>query len=522
MKKNLLLLVLVGSLAANQANAFQAFPIKAIRITGLQRVSEGAVLNDLPFQVGDTVTEAKAAEAIRVLYKTGFFKEVSLARKENTLIIQVVERPTISKLTLSGIKDKDKILKILKEAGLAEGRLYDPTIIAKAQKELERFYFTKGKYGVRIEPKVETSGSLVTVKFDIYEGDVARIKQVEIIGNTAFSQEALIKDFHSKTTNWLSWFKKDDQYAKEKLQADLEGLRSYYMDRGYIHFQVDSTQVSLSSDKKHIFITIHVTEGDKYRVGDVNLKGACIVPESQLLPLLKRLKPGDTFSRKALFDVKQALEERLGQEGYSFAEARPTHEVDEANKLINLTFHIIQNRRMYVRRILFRGNLTTKDEVLRRELPQMEGTWISTDLVREGKEKILRRGFGTAVEVTTEPVAGCNDQVDVIYQLEEARLGQIGAGLGYSRTDGLMFNFSISQENFFGTGKGVDFTFDKSKVQKNYAFGYLDPYFTVDGIGLGFSAFYNKTNLSKATFTSSYATDTLGGGSKVDHSFKPL
>lgn len=511
MKKYWLLFILLGNLLSLQAEAFQSFVVKSIRVQGLHRVSEGAVLEDLPVHLGQTVTESSAADAIQALYQTGFFKEVTLARDGGVLVVNVVERPTISKLTLVGIKDKDKIKKQLREAGLSEGQLYDPAVLLKAQKELERFYLSKGKYGVKIESKVsDETNSLVDIQLDVYEGDVAKIREIKIIGNEVFKEKVLLSQIRLSKTNWLSWFSNDNQYNKDKMNADLEIIRSYYMDRGYIHFQIDSTQVSLSPDKKHIYIVINITEGPEYKYGCVELEGQFVVPKEELIPFLKPLKEGCTFSRKALLEVKQEIETRLGDDGYSAAEVRPNHEIDEANKRVNINFQVVPGKRIYVRRILIQGNSTTKDEVIRRELPQMEGTWISTGLVREGREKILRRGYGSTVEVETFPAPESLDQLDIVYKIEEARLGQIGAGLGYSATEHVMLNFSVSQENFFGTGKAVGFTFDTSKASTNYAIDYQDPYFTVDGIGMGFGAYYNKSNLSKTTDTSNYTTDTLG------------
>lgn len=506
--------ILVGILAAFPAApvaAFESFVVQRIRVIGLQRVSEAAVLNDLPISVGQSLTENEASEAICALYQTGFFKDVALSRDGNTLVVKVIERPSISKLTVTGIKEKEKINKLLKEAGLVEGRMYDPSVVARAQKELEKFYFTKGRYGVHIEPKVvETPSGLIEVTLCISEGETARIKQIKIVGNCAFSEKELIKDFYSSKSNLLSWFTKNDQYAKEKLQADLENLRSYYMDRGYLEFQIDSTEVSLTPDKSCIYITIHVTEGQKFNFGCIDIDGCFVVPEGVLRRIIAPLRSGCTFSRRHLLVVKQQLEDAMGDAGYSMAEARPTHVVDECNRLVNITFHIQPGRRVYVRRIQICGNATTQDEVLRREIPQLEGTWISTCLVKEGKEKILRRGYARDVEIESCPVPGSKDQVDLLYTVEEARLGQIGAGLGYSATERLMFNFSVSQENFFGTGKTVDFSFDKSKSASNYALGYQDPYFTVDGVAMGASAYYNKAHLSKTTNISDYIADTVG------------
>lgn len=510
MKKLSLLLFLVGILACKQAIAFQSFQIKSIRIVGLQRVSEGAVLNDLPVRAGETLTETRSTEIIKVLYKTGFFKQVTLEREGDVLVIRVVERPTISKLVLNDVKDKDKVVKLLREAGISEGRLYDPAAVIRAQKELEHYYLSKGKYGVKIEPTVTEEGSLITLKFDIFEGDVAKIKQIKIVGNNAFTEKELTQDFHTGTSNWLSWFTSKDKYAKEKLNADLETLRSYYLDRGYLQFQIESTEVSLTPDKKNIYVTIHVQEGEKYHFGNVSIDGQTIVPKAQLTKFLKPIQNGQTFSRKTLLNVKKAIEDRLGKEGYHRAEARMAVEANDQNKTVSVNFHIAQGNRVYVRHIEFVGNLTTKDEVLRRELPQMEGTWISSCLIEEGKENIIRR-FGGNVEVETLPVAECPDQVDVIYNVEEAKLGQIGAGVSYSAAEKLMFNFSISQENFFGTGKSVDFQFDNSRANTNYSIGYMDPYFTVDRIGMGASAYYSKTDLSRVTHFSRYATDTWGG-----------
>ncbi len=282
------------------------------------------------------------------------------------------------------------------------------------------------------------------------------------------------------------------------------------MDRGYLHFQIESTQVSLTPNKKEIYITIQICEGEKYTFGNVELTGPFVVPKEELTCLLTPIEKCSCFSRKVLLEVKQALEERMGDIGYAQAEANIVPIVDEATKCVNLRYELIPGKRVYVRRILFCGNATTKDEVLRRELPQLEGAWISTGLVKIGKEQLERKGFSTEVDVETIPVPGAPDQVDLLYKIEEARMGQIGAGLGYSATEKLMFNFSISQENFFGTGKFVELSFDKSKSTTNYAFNFQDPYFTVDGIAMGVGAYYNKTDLSKTTFISDYTIDSYG------------
>jgi len=507
---------LVGSLSSTIAFAFEPFLVKHIRVEGIRRVSTAAVLNELPIQVGQTITESDAREAVVALFSTGFFKDVTLAQEGETLIVNVIERPTISKLTINGIKDKDKIQKLLREVGVAEGRFYDPALLASAIRALEKSYFSKGKYGVRIEHCVtEESPSLINISFDIYEGDVARIKQIKIVGNCVFPEKQLIKDFHSSKTNWLSWFSHDDQYAKEKLNADLETLRSYYLDRGYVFMQIESAQVSLTPDKKDIYITIQITEGEKFNFGNVGLEGDFVVPEEELLPLLDPMCSGTTFSRRKLLEVKQAIEDRLGCEGYSMAEVIPVTNINQALRQVDITFQIKPGRRIYVRRIEITGNATTQDEVLRREIHQLEGTWVSTPLIKKGRENILRKGFAKEVEIGTEAVPGTTDQIDVTYCVEEARMGQISAGIGYSPSERFMLNFAIKQENFLGTGKIVDFTVDKSQASTAVGFGYQDPYFTVDGIGFGFSGYYNKSQLSKTTNISDYVMDIYGAEARL-------
>ncbi len=505
------IMILVGILASYSVVAFESFQVKNIRVEGLRKVSREAVVNELPICEGQNITEEDAREAIRALFQLGFFKDVSLARDGNTLIIRVIERPSISRVTINGIKDKDKKLVILRDIGLAEGRFYDPAVLVAAQKALEKEYFSKGKYNVRIVSNVtEDSPSLMHVTFDIYEGDVARIKQIKIVGNCAFTEKELIKDFYSSKTNLLSWFSHDNHYAKEKLNADLETLRSYYLDRGYVQMRVDSAQVSLTPDKKDIYITIHITEGDQYCFGNISVEGDCTVPREKLCALIACMHTGDTFSRKKILDVQQTIVDCLGCEGYSMAEILPLDTIHEAEKRVDITYQVKPGKRVYVRRIDITGNCTTQDEVLRRELPQMEGTRISTTLIREGKERILQRGYAKEIEIEMLPVPGTPDQVDVLYKIEEARLSQVSAGVGFSQSEKIMLNFAIRQENFLGTGKVVDFTVDASKACTNVAFGYQDPYFTVDGIGMGFSGYYNKTHLSKTTSITDYTIDTYG------------
>lgn len=380
-------------------------------------------------------------------------------------------------------------------------------------KKLEHYYLGKGQYGVRVNSSFENeSDNRVKVHFDIYEGDTAKIKKITIQSTKplSFKESTLLKELHSSPSSLLSYFTHSDQYVKEKLAADLEILRSFYMDKGYINFQIDSSLVSLSSNKKHIYITINITENGIYKIGNVKVSGEYKVPEESLLALLNPLSKGSIFSRKTLIEVKEQLEDRLGNEGYSLAEARPDTHIDETNKLVDIDFHIIPAKRVYVHNIYIEGNSTTQDEVIRRELPQMESTWVSTALIKEGKQNLLRRGFASQVEVETKPLPDKPDQIDVIYKIEEAKIREFSASIGYSASEKFMFRLGLTQRNFLGTGKDIDFVFDNSKAFTTYTLGYVDPFFTLDGIGLGARAYYNKTDLGKATHVTDYTTDSLG------------
>jgi len=512
MKKISIFALLVGSFIASHSLAFEAFVVKTIQIQGLQRISQGAVLNELGIKAGQRLEPEETGSMIHRLYQTGFFKEVALTKSaDNVLVIHVTEKPSILALEINGVKEKEKINKILKDNDLAVGRLYDEAYLIQAKKDLEQHYLNKGRYGVKVESKVKEQDKQVSITLDIFEGDTARIHTVELVGNNAFSSKILLKQLHEAKTNWLSWFTKDNQYSKEKLAADLDILRSYYMDKGYINFQIESTQVSLSPDKKDLFVRIHLAEGPCFEMGNVALAGEFVVPKKELEPLLLVLKKNKVFSRKSVIEVQEALKEHMGNVGYGFAEVRLNHEMDANLKKVNITYFLEPGKRVYVRRIHIKGNHDTRDEVLRRELPQMEGAPISTRLIKTGKRNIVRRIFASNVEVETPRVANSADEVDINYTVEEARAGRIMASVGFSPSEKLIFNFTVSQQNFLGTGKLVDFSFDKSRSYRSYSVGYQDPYFTVDGIGFGTNLFLAEANPSKATHVSTYTKDSYGG-----------
>ncbi len=495
------------------AFAFESFVVKNIKIDGLKKVSKDAILQEIDISNGQTLTAEKSQEVIKSLYKTNFFKDVQLEKEGNDLVIKLKERPVISKLEITGIKSKEAVNKILKEAQIGEGLMYDPSIMSKAERDIERHYLSSGKYGVRVETKVvEKERDRVDVVISIYEGEEARIKQIKIIGNTKFKESDLLKKlFHGKT-NWLSWYTKNDRYFKEKLDADLEVLQSYYMDRGYINFQVDSTQVSLTADKKQVYITISITEGEQYNFGTIELTGEFIGPKTEYEDIVNsKIKTGDIFSRKLLLDAKKQLEDKLGEVGYSKSEARINHEINEGERLVNINMAVIPNDRIMVRRIAISGNYLTQDFVLRRMLPQFEGTWISTKDIQDGKQQILRHGYGSKVDVVTHPVVGTEDQVDLEYKIEEQRTMQIHAGISYSGAEGIGYNLGADIKNFVGTGKDISFLFDNSKVSTGYTFGYYNPYFTMDGIGFGYDLYFRRNNLSRTSQIFDYSTDNLGG-----------
>lgn len=512
--KNRWLVGIAGLLSqcAISAHALESFIIKDIRVEGLQRITEGTVLNYLPVHVGDEVQNTKSTEILRSLFETGFFQDIALERDGNTLVIKVTERPTIGKIEVSGNKDisKDNLLDTLKSAGLAEGHVFDRSILEQVRNELERLYFSHGKYGVKVETTVEPQKhNRVNVSISVDEGQAARIKSINIVGNRKFTSDQLLKSFTLAPSHSLSWITRSDQYDKQKLAADLESLRTYYLDRGYLNFRIISTQVSITPDKQDIFITINVEEGEQFTLGSFGLSGNTILSEAELMPLIT-LTNGEVFSRAKVAGIVKAITDRLGQEGYAFAKVNPVPEIQEGQLTVKLTFFVEPGNRIYVRRVLFEGNTKTKDEVIRREIIQMESAPVNTKNIEDSKSRLNRTGYFTEVKVDLRPVAGSTDEVDVIYTVEEASAGQLGGGVGYSDVDGLLFNANISNRNFLGTGKSVDFNFNHSKAYTTYSAAYNNPYYTLDGMSRGFNVFYSETDLGKSTSISSYTTDAYG------------
>jgi outer membrane protein insertion porin family len=497
----------------SSAIAKDSFIVKDIRIEGLERISPGTVFNYLPIRVGDEFDASRSAEAVRALFKTGFFRDVRLEREGDILVVIVSERETIAEITVTGNKDigTEDLLEGLKKTGFAEGGVFDRSLLDKVEQELRRQYFSQGKYGVKIDSQVKKLGAnRVAVTIAITEGRAARIKQINIVGNRAYSDKALIKKFKLTTPTLFSFFTKSDQYSKQKLSADLEALRSHYLDHGYINFNIDSTQVSITPDKSDIYITINVSEGARYTLSEVKLAGDLIVPQDDLFPLVTT-KRGMVFSRKAVTQTSTNLTERLGDEGYAFANVNAVPEIDNAKKTVALSYFIDPGKRVYVRRINFSGNTKTRDEVLRREMRQLEGAWFSTSKVNRSKVRLQRLGFFEEINAETPPVPGTTDQVDVNFAVTERASGNLLLGIGFSQTQGLIFNTQITQDNFLGTGNRVKFAFNNSDVNRIFALGYTNPYYTPQGISRGFDVSYRETDAESANVTR-FDSKVLSGG----------
>ena len=500
-------MLLLSMLTVKGAYA-SSFVVDDIKVKGLQRISAGTVFNYLPVAVGETFSEEKQGAAIRALFNTGFFKDITLERDGNTLIVNVIERPSVAKIVIEGNKDikKEDLTEALKKIGLTEGKVYNKQILDKVEQELRRQYFSHGKYGLKIKTDVsELTRNRVGIHIEITEGKVAKIKQINIVGSRAFTNEDLKKDFELSTTNFLSFYSKDDQYSKQKLSADLEKLRSYYLDRGYINFSIESTQVDITADKKEIYITINVKEGDVYTLEKVKLTGDLVVEPEQLVKLVK-VGPGEIFSRKNATETSKAISDRLGDEGYTFANVNMVPEINEQNKTVAMTFFVDPGKRVYVHRVNFKGNTKTRDEVIRREMRQMESSWAASSKIERSKTRLDRLGYFEEVGVETPPVVGTADQIDVNYSIKEKASGNLQAGIGYSQVQGIIFNANVSQDNIFGTGKRVNFAFNNSSVYTRYNLGFRDPYFTLDGVSAGWDMGYTSRDGYQANI-SRYNTD---------------
>lgn len=513
MKKNLIA-GLIAALLASPALAFDPFTIKDIRVEGIQRTEAGTVFSYLPVKVGDTMTDEKAADAVKALFATGFFKDVRLEIDNGVLVVLLEERPAIAAIDFVGLKafDKEQLRKGLRDVGLAESRIFDRALVERAEQELKRQYLSQGYYAVQITTTVTPlERNRVGINFNIDEGEIAKIRQINIIGSNSFKEGDLLDLFVLQTPGWFTWYTKNDQYSKQKLSGDLETLRSYYLDRGYLEFNIESTQVSISRDKQDIYITINVTEGEKYSVSSVKLAGDLLLPEDELKKLIK-IRPGETYSREKLSETTKAIAEHLGNEGHAFANVNAAPETDKDKHQVAFTIYVDPGRRVYVRRINVTGNTRTRDEVVRREMRQMESSWYDGDKINKSRTRVDRLGYFDEVTVETPAVAGVTDQVDLNVNVKERPTGSLMLGAGFSSTEKLVLSGSIQQQNLFGSGNFVGVSVNTSKANKVYSLSYTNPYYTVDGISRGFDLYHRDYDTSTLTSLAAYGARSTGGG----------
>ncbi len=504
---------LIIALFSHQAMAIEPFVIKDIRVEGLQRTEAGTIFTYLPVQAGDVMSDEKATQAIKSLYNTGIFKDVRIEADGDVLVVTVQERSAIAKIDFSGNKSfpSDKMTEGLKQIGISEGLIFDKSQLDRAEQEIKRQYLAQGKYGSTVKAIVSPlERNRVAVKFEIEEGVVAKIRDINIVGNHAYTTDDLRAEFLLTTPNWMSWWNKDDQYSKQKLTADLETLKSFYMNQGYLEFSIDSTQVSISTDKQDIYITVNVTEGEKYTISDVKLAGELQVPEEDLKPLIK-IQKGDTFNRQLVTETSKAIGDRLGNEGYAFSNVNAIPEINKVDHTAAFTFFIDPGKRVYVRRINLTGNTRTRDNVLRREIRQLESAWYAGDKINRSKERLDRLQYFDSVDVETPAVPGTTDQVDVNINVTEKSTGSIQFGAGLSSSDGVVLGVTVNQPNFLGTGNRVSAQINTGKVNATYSLSYTDPYFTPDGISRGFDVYRRDVDTGSLNI-GTYNSKSYGAG----------
>jgi outer membrane protein insertion porin family len=496
-RRRILSLALAAALAAPVgAQNFEAFTVSDIRVEGLQRISAGTVYSYLPIEKGEALTQSESSAAIRALYKTGFFTDVKLERQGNILVINVKERPAINSVKLVGNKDikSEDLQKGLKNVGIVEGETYNPVNLDRVTQELTRQYNNRGKYNVEITPQVaDLDRNRVDITMTIAEGKAAKIRDINLVGNEKYSDAELRDSWESNTTSWLSWYRRDDQYSREKLSGDLEKLSNYYLDRGYVDFNIESTQVAISPDKKDIFLTANLAEGDIFKISSATISGNTILPVDELNKLLL-VKEGDTFSRQRLEFTSDAITSTLGNIGYAFAKVNPVPQIDREAKTIAINFVVDPGPRVQVRRIKYLGNTRTADEVLRREMRQFEGAWYSQAALDRSKIRLQRLGFFETVDIETPEVTGSADQVDVVINVKERNSGSFVFGLGYQGLYGLTTNIQLNENNFLGTGNRLGLTLQNNSFSKRITLNYFDPYFTDDGISVGYNVNYSDNS----------------------------
>ena len=514
---------LVSLFAMRSASAFDPFVIKDIRVEGVQRTEAGTVFSYLPVKVGDRMTNERAAEAIKALFATGFFKDVRIEVEGDVLIVAIEERPAIAQIDFTGLKafDAAVVKKSVREAGLAEGRIFDRSVLDRAEQELKRQYLSKGLYAMTVKTTVTPlDRNRVGINFSVEEGEIAKIRKINFVGVNAFKESTLLEEIELSEGGWFSWYTKDNQYSKQKLTADLETLRSFYLNRGYLEFAIESTQVSITTDKKDIFITVAINEGQKYTVSEVKLAGDMVVGETVLRPLID-LKPGDVFNGERLTASTKKIQDRLGNEGYAFANANASPEINRDNQTVAFTVFIDPGRRVYVRRLNIAGNTRTRDEVVRREMRQLEGSYYDGEKINQSKRRLDRLDFFRNTEIETPAVAGSPDQVDVNVKVVEKPTGQLLLGAGFSSSEKIVVSTSIAQANIFGSGNFVSASISTGRTNKVYSLSHNNPYFTVDGISRGFDIYRRDFNAANVNL-GDYRTSSTGGGVRFGYPYTAI
>jgi outer membrane protein insertion porin family len=502
----------VLALCAGSALAIEPFTVKDIRVEGIQRTEAGTVFSYLPVRVGETFNDEKSVAAIKALYATGFFKDVRLEADGNVLVVLVEERPAIAKVEFTGTKEfeKDTLVKALKDIGVGEAKIFDKASVDRAEQELKRQYLSHGMYGVKITTTVTPiERNRVNVTFAVDEGEVAKIKQINIVGNKVFSDSEIKENLALNTGGWFSWYTKANQYSKTKLTGDIESLKSFYLNRGYIEMQVESTQVSITPDKKDIYITINITEGEKYTVSDIKFDGETFGREAELRSLVL-LKKGETYSGERLTATNKLISDRLGTFGYAFANVNANPEIDRAKREVAFTFFVDPGKRAYVRHMNIAGNSTTRDEVIRREFRQFESSWYDANKIKLSRDRVDRLGYFKDVTIDTPEAQGTSDQVDVNLTVTEKPTGNFQIGGAYSQAEKFTFQTAIQQANFAGSGTTVGMELNTSKYSRTISFSQTDPYYTDDGVSRSFSV-YLRTQQPPALNVGSYTIRQQGG-----------
>ncbi|NLW96360.1 outer membrane protein assembly factor BamA [Luteimonas wenzhouensis] len=502
-----------------------SFTVSDIRIDGLQRIGAGTVFTYLPIERGDTVNQTRVGEAIRALYRTGFFEDIQIGRQGDILVVTVTERPAINRLTLSGNKDikTEDLTRGLRDIGLAEGETFDRLALDRVTQELTRQYNNRGKYNVEIIPTVTSlDRNRVDIAIEVKEGKAAKIRHINLVGNELFDQDDLTDSWESAESNWLSWYRRDDQYSKEKLSGDLEKLHNFYLDRGYVDFSIDSTQVSISPDKRDMYITAGLTEGEIYTISSIELTGDTVLPKEDLERLVI-LQEGSVFSRALLELTADSITATLGNIGYAFAQVNTIPDIDRDNRTVGIKLQVVPGPRVNVRRIVFRGNTRTSDEVLRREMRQFEGAWYSQAAIDRSKVRLQRLGYfeSGSVNVESVPVPGSNDQVDVVFSVTETTSGSFVFGLGYSQLAGVTTSVQLSQNNFLGSGNRVSVEAQRNVYLQRYSFSFLNPYFTDEGLSLGYNLWwreFDNSEFNTAQFSSTNAAGQVFFGLPITES----